>query len=927
MPRRLHARLALVFVCALALLRTTPARAATPAAITDAVRTAAETTLAAEAPGVRLLAASLQDHRLTLDFSRELLALAPGSLRFEQFSRRLHVAVADPLREHFTSFEVRTLVEGTALPRLLDVTAPPPTAALAAPPESPAFPTPHALAARRIALSPGHGYYLNGTRWVLQRDFFSGIVEDFVNHDLITLVNGLLVEAGADVRPTRNLDRDAGPGESGFPKWQEAARYHVKALGADPSVWNESGFTHLEQDIRSRPRYANAIGAEVLVSVHNNGGGGTGTETLYDNANAAAAESRRLADALHTRVIAAIRRDYDPAWADRRVQGFNGNYGENRLATRPAVIMEIAFMDRPTPDNAALRDDRFKRIVATAIRDGLRDYFDAASALPPAAPTALIATGDPTAIALTWTDHASTETGFRIERRTPEATTWTTLGTVAANVTTYRDATGTAGASYLYRVHAFNAAGSSVTPSNEAAATLAPGGRPGLVLTLADASAAPLVRDWQGEVALTFTLADTAGRAVPEATLVVTETWRGDAPVAQTVAGGSLVFRTTVPAGQANGTYALNFQATRAGFAPSNIVTRSVQVSHAASSATGAPTFVTQPAAASVAAGETATLTAVAQGAVPLSYQWRLNGTPIAGATHATLTLERITAASAGSYSVLVTNPAGSRVSETASVSVSPGAWLANVSLRTSLAAGQGVIVGFVVAGGAKDVLVRAAGPALLAFGLAGAMPDPRLELFRGSTRVFDNNDWPAALAPTIASLGAFPFPAASRDAALLQTLDGAHTVQVTGTAAGLVLIEGYDAGRGSAVRFANLSARNRVGTGADILIAGFYLAGTGTQRVLVRAVGPGLTALGVTGALADPRLEVHDATGLVAANDNWDAALAATFAQVAAFPLTAGSRDAALVLTLPAGRTYTAQVFGAAGTTGEALIEIYELP
>jgi hypothetical protein len=111
-------------------------------------------------------------------------------------------------------------------------------------------------------------------------------------------------------------------------------------------------------------------------------------------------------------------------------------------------------------------------------------------------------------------------------------------------------------------------------------------------------------------------------------------------------------------------------------------------------------------------------------------------------------------------------------------------------------------------------------------------------------------------------------------------------------------------------------------------LIAGFYVAGTGNHRVLVRAVGPTLTALGVPAALADPKLEIFDSTGSkIAEDDNWNPALAPTFAAVAAFPLPAGSRDAALVLTLPAGRSYTAQVSGAGSTSGEALVEVYELP
>jgi hypothetical protein len=96
---------------------------------------------------------------------------------------------------------------------------------------------------------------------------------------------------------------------------------------------------------------------------------------------------------------------------------------------------------------------------------------------------------------------------------------------------------------------------------------------------------------------------------------------------------------------------------------------------------------------------------------------------------------------------------------------------------------------------------------------------------------------------------------------------------------------------------------------------------------VLIRAVGPTLTSFGVTSPLGDPALRVIDGSGAtVGANDNWAAALAATFAQVGAFPLTSGSRDAALLATLPAGTTYTIQVTGANNTTGEALVEIYEV-
>jgi N-acetylmuramoyl-L-alanine amidase len=700
--------------------------------------------LAADAaPPVRLLAATLEGNRLTLDFSRELLALDLGSLAFEHFSRRVHVAAGDLLREEFADFEIHTLIDGTPLHRLLPMTERPLAArSLLAPVDRPS-PTPQALTARRIAVSPGHGYYLNGSNWVLQRSYWQGIVEDFLNHDMITLLRDTLVVAGATVLPTRNLDRATGSGESGFPKWQEAARYHAKALGADASIWNEAGYTHLDQDIRCRPRYANSVNADLLVSLHNNGsavlGTGTGTETLYDTNNGFGPESKRLADAVHNRVIATIRRDYDPAWVDRRVQGFNGSYGENRLATRPAILIEVAFMDRPTPDNAALHDETFKRLIAGAIRAGIEDYFNGPAVVAPAAPSTLIASAGPAAINLAWTDLAINEAGFRIERRTLATAPWVAQATVGPNITAYTDTSGVAGTTYLYRVVAFNAAGNSPLYSNEA----------------------------------------TVGPA-PSATV----------PVARS------------------------------------------------------------------------------------------------------------------------------------------GAWLANVSLRTALATNQTVTVGFVVADGARDVLVRVAGPALGAFGISATMADPRLELYRGQTKLTENNDWPAALAPTMAALGAFPFATASRDAALLPLLEGPHTVVAAGPTAGTILVEGYDAGTGGAGRLVNLSARHRVGTGGDILIAGFYVAGAGTKQLLVRAVGPTLAAFGVTGALSDPKLDVYDGTGAkLAADDNWHGALAPTFSAVGAFALPAGSRDAALVLTLAAGRSYTAQVSGVDGTTGEALVEVYELP
>src|SRR5436190_12308580 len=62
-----------------------------------------------------------------------------------------------------------------------------------------------------------------------------------------------------------------------------------------------------------------------------------------------------------------------------------------------------------------------------------------------------------------------------------------------------------------------------------------------------------------------------------------------------------------------------------------------------------------------------------------------------------------------------------------------------------------------------------------------------------------------------------------------------------------------------------NISTRDLVQTGDNVMIGGFIISGTETKTVIVRAIGPALAPLGVTNPLADPTLELHDATQLIA--------------------------------------------------------------
>jgi hypothetical protein len=131
---------------------------------------------------------------------------------------------------------------------------------------------------------------------------------------------------------------------------------------------------------------------------------------------------------------------------------------------------------------------------------------------------------------------------------------------------------------------------------------------------------------------------------------------------------------------------------------------------------------------------------------------------------------------------------------------------------------------------------------------------------------------------------------------------------------------------------FSNLSVRGHAGSGNETLTAGFTID-TNPKQVLVRGIGPQLAAFGVTGPLADPRIVVFDRVGrAIADNDNWIGAgtmaaqLADAAAKVGAFPLPAGSRDAALLRVLPPG-AYTVQVSGVGGTAGIAVVEVFHVP
>jgi hypothetical protein len=373
--------------------------------------------------------------------------------------------------------------------------------------------------------------------------------------------------------------------------------------------------------------------------------------------------------------------------------------------------------------------------------------------------------------------------------------------------------------------------------------------------------------------------------------------------------------------------------------------------------------FYRQPASQTVAAGRTVAFGAVALSPAPASYQWLFDGIPltngttggttISGATGSTLVISGTTVANSGSYSCVATSLGNSVTSGSATLAIAPAAdagWLADISCRSAVGAGENaLIIGYTAGGqgtsGPEPLLIRAAGPALAQFGVSGSLPDPELQIYGSNEVVASDSGWAGnpQIAATAAMVGAFSWESSSSlDSALYESLaPGPFTAVISGASGdtGVALGEVYDATPAvsrvpATPRLINLSGRAQVGTGANVLIAGFVIAGVTSETVLIRGSGPALTQFGISGALTDPLLQLYQSNGdgtstLLGTNAGWngDPQVAATAASVGAFPWgTPASADSALLVTLPPG-AYTAQISGAIGDTGVSLVEIYEVP
>jgi hypothetical protein len=246
-----------------------------------------------------------------------------------------------------------------------------------------------------------------------------------------------------------------------------------------------------------------------------------------------------------------------------------------------------------------------------------------------------------------------------------------------------------------------------------------------------------------------------------------------------------------------------------------------------------------------------------------------------------------------------------------------------NISTRASVQTGDNIeIAGLIVRGtDSKRVILRGLGPSL---NVPGALQNPVLAIYnRVGAMITSNDNWKDSQQDEIKATGLAPTD--DREAALVMNLvPDSYTIQLRGSqdGTGVGLIEVYDlAPVGS--ELINISTRGFVGTGDNVMIAGF-IVGPDTGRgshILVRGIGPSLSS--VPDRLSDPVLELHDGNGgLLASNDDWktnEAEIRAT-----TLPPT-DDRESALVADLAPGN-YTAIIHGKNDSTGVGLIEFYNL-
>jgi hypothetical protein len=208
-------------------------------------------------------------------------------------------------------------------------------------------------------------------------------------------------------------------------------------------------------------------------------------------------------------------------------------------------------------------------------------------------------------------------------------------------------------------------------------------------------------------------------------------------------------------------------------------------------------------------------------------------------------------------------------------------------------------------------------------------LADPVLELHGpGGFATVNNNNWQDDPVQRLAILATGLAPTNNLESAIDATLNpGAYTgiVKGNGGTSGIGLIEVYDLSQAVLATLANISTRALVGTGNDIVIAGFILGNnSGATRIVLRGIG-GSLSLVIPNALANPALELRDNNGaLLMSNNDWEDNPAQAAELTAAGLAPTNALESGIAITLGPGQ-YTALLTGQGNTTGVGVIEVYD--
>jgi hypothetical protein len=252
---------------------------------------------------------------------------------------------------------------------------------------------------------------------------------------------------------------------------------------------------------------------------------------------------------------------------------------------------------------------------------------------------------------------------------------------------------------------------------------------------------------------------------------------------------------------------------------------------------------------------------------------------------------------------------------------------LLNIATRLPVQTGDNVLIGgFIITGTQpKKVLILGIGPSLAQF-FNGSLSDPTLELFQGNTLLQSNDNWKESQAE-IQATGLQP--SNDLESAIVRTLNpGSYTaiLRGKGSATGIGVVQAYDLNQAAQSKFGNIATRGFVDSGDNAMIGGFIIgpAGGTTTTVVMRAIGPSLASFGITGALQDPTLELHNGNGAtIAFNDNWQDD--SNQSKIPQSLQPSDQRESVLYRVLAPGN-YTAVMRGSGNTTGIGLVEIYNL-